>query len=313
MYGDRQDSVFTGLHAGIGREAAVDGNRHAGDEACGIVVEQEQHRAAELLFAVAEAAHGRSGQDLARAGRGRAVRVEEQRRVLLGGEEAGGDGVDANADLAEMHRQPLGKVGDGGFRAGIGGDLGQRRVGVHAADVQDVAALPAHHLPGKGLGGQQRANEVQVEHEFHAGFVQIEEGFCVGLDVAQLKVFLVGGSTGIVAARAVEQDVAGAKVGQHLIGHSEADVLVQYVAAVRFRHAALGHDFLGEFVGVFIVQIQQGHLRAGPGQDFRKIGAQHAARAGDHGDLAGQIGIQYILLHLIFLPCFLYRWPPTSR
>ena len=34
---------------------------NAGDEAGGIVVQQEQHRAAELLFAVAEASHGCRG------------------------------------------------------------------------------------------------------------------------------------------------------------------------------------------------------------------------------------------------------------
>ena len=84
MYGDRQDSVSTRLHSGIGGEAAIDGDGNACDEAGSIVVQQEQYRTAELLFAVAEAAHGRSGQDLARAGGGGAIGVEEQRRVLLG-------------------------------------------------------------------------------------------------------------------------------------------------------------------------------------------------------------------------------------
>ena len=54
------------LYAGISGKAAVDGKGHAGDEAGRLVVQQKQHRAGELT-ALAKAAHGRGGKDLAGA------------------------------------------------------------------------------------------------------------------------------------------------------------------------------------------------------------------------------------------------------
>ena len=84
-----QQALFELLYAGVGQKAAVDGQRHAGDEAGGLVVEEEQQGAVQLL-GLAEAAHGRGGQDLAGAGGGGAVGVPEEGRVLGRGEEPGG-------------------------------------------------------------------------------------------------------------------------------------------------------------------------------------------------------------------------------
>ena len=63
--------------AGIRREAAVDGKDNAGDEGCGVVIEQEQNRADQLLR-LAEAPHRGRGKDFAGARRGRAVRVPQK-------------------------------------------------------------------------------------------------------------------------------------------------------------------------------------------------------------------------------------------
>ena len=79
-------------------------------------------------------------------------------------------------------------------------------IGIHAADIQDLTAFPPNHLPGECLGGKQRADEVQIEHELHASLVEIEEGFGISLDIAHFKIFLVRGGTGIVATCTVEQD-----------------------------------------------------------------------------------------------------------
>ena len=75
-----------------------------------------------------------------------------------------------------MGSQPLGEVGDGGLCPGVGGNLGQRDVGVHGGDVQNAAGLARHHILGKGLGGQEGALEVQLEYEVYAGSIQIKEG-----------------------------------------------------------------------------------------------------------------------------------------
>ena len=191
----------------------------AGDEAGSLVVQQEQQGTHQILFAVAEAAHGGGGQDLFGAGGGGAVLVVEELCILVAGEEARRNGVDPDAHLAEVDGQTLREVGHGGFGAGVGRDLGQGQVGVHAGDVQDVAALAADHLAGKGLGRQQGADEVQVEHHLHAALVEVEEGHGVGVEVAHLEIFLVGIGAGIVAARTVHEDVAGAEVSQHVLGH----------------------------------------------------------------------------------------------
>ena len=209
----------------------------------------------------------------------------------------GGDGVDPDAHLGEVDGEPGGEVGDGGLGAGVGGDLGEGGVGVHGADVHDVAALPAHHLAGEGLSGDQGADEVQVEDELHAGFIEVEEALGVRFDVAQLEIHLVRGGPGVVAAGAVQKDVAGAEVSLDLVGHGVADLLVEDVALVGLGDAALFYDLLGELVRRVVVEVQQRHLGAGPGEDLGEGGAEHAAGARDHGHLAGKIGIENVGHH----------------
>ena len=174
-----------GSHTGVGGETAVDGQDNAGDKAGCFVIDEEQQAAFQLAV-FAEAAHGGSGKDLAGTGRGRAILLEEQASVLIGNEEAGGNGIDADADAGEMDSQPLGEVGDGSLGAGIGGDLGQRGVGIHGTDVDDVAAFAADHLAGECLRRDQRTDEVEIEDELDAALVEIEERFDLGIEQVRL-------------------------------------------------------------------------------------------------------------------------------
>ena len=200
-----------------------------------------------------------------------------------------------------MHRQPLGKVGHSSLGAGVGRDLGQGQVGVHAGNVQDVAALAAYHLTGKGLRGQQRADEVQVEHHLHAALVQIKKGNGVTFQIAQLKIFLVRVGTGVIAACTVHKNIAGAKVCQHILCYLQAVGLVHHIAGVALGGAALGFDLVRKLLELIHVAAQQRHLCARPCQRLGKNGAQRAACAGDNGYLAGEIGVQYVLFHNILL------------
>ena len=69
--------------------------------------------------------------------------------------------------------------------------------------------MPAlHHVPGENLGGKQGALEIQLKHEIHAVGGKIKEGLLAFLGL--VLVFVIGGGQGAVAARAVDQDVAGA-------------------------------------------------------------------------------------------------------
>ena len=97
------------LYAGVGREAAVNGQHNAGDEACSLIIQQEQQAAGQIL-GLAEAAHGGAGQDLLGALGGGAVLIEQQGLILLGSKEAGSNGVDTDVALGEVDSQPLGKL-----------------------------------------------------------------------------------------------------------------------------------------------------------------------------------------------------------
>ena len=171
-----------------------------------------------------------------------------------------------------------------GTCARIGGDFGQRGEGVHGGDVENARVLLAQHILGEHLGGNQGAQEIQVEDELHTGGLQVEKGGDVLLHVAVEVVFVGGGGAGIVASRPVHQDVAGAEIPADLFPGLQQGFLFQDVGGIRLGRAALGGDVGGKFGGGFQVEIQQGHLGAAPGDGFGEQAAQHAARAGYHRD-----------------------------
>ena len=186
---------LSGSHPGIGGKSRVDGQYHASDCGGGLVVAQEKH-AAQQLLALHVAAHGGAAQNLGGAGGGGAVLVEQQLPVLIGHQEPRGNGVATDAGAREVGGQPLGEVADGGLGPGVSGDLGQWDIGVHGADVEDHTAFALHHVLGEGLGGQQSALEVQLEHKVHAPRVQVEEAL-LALGPLVL-VLVVGGGLGAV-------------------------------------------------------------------------------------------------------------------
>ena len=274
------------LHAGVSSEAAVDGQDNAGDSGSELVVGQEQH-AAQQLVGVNETAGGSTGQDLGGTGGGGAVLVEQQSAVLVGHDEAGSDGVAADAGAGEVGSQPLGEVGDGSLGAGVSGDLGQGDISVHGGDVQDVAGLALNHVLGEDLSGQQGALEVQLEQEVDAGLIQIEEGLLAFLGL--VLVLVVGGSTGVVAAGAVDQDVAGTEVSQDLLMNSLQSLQLQNVGLVALHDEALSGDFLSQLQDSSLVQVQSSDLSASLSISAGHIAAQNAASAGDDDDLTGKI------------------------
>ena len=198
-----------------------------------------------------------------------------------------------------MDGQPLGEVGHSGLGAGVGRYLGQGQVSVHAGDVEDVAARATHHLAGEGLGGQQGADEVQVEHHLYTTLVEVEEGHGIVLEVGHLEILFVSVGAGVVAAGTVHQNIAGAKLCHHVLSHLQAVGLVHDVAGVAPGDAALGLDLVGQSLELLHIAAQQGDFCACPGQSLGEDGAQGAACARDDGHLAGQVSVQYILFHVL--------------
>ena len=100
------------LHAGISSETAVDGQDNAGDCGSKLIVGQEQH-AAQQLVGVNETTHGSAVQDLAGTSGGSAILVEQQSAVLVGDDEAGSDGVAADAGAGEVMQAKLKRMCQG--------------------------------------------------------------------------------------------------------------------------------------------------------------------------------------------------------
>ena len=157
------------------------------------------------LGGVAEAAERRLVEHGLPAGGGGAVGVEEQAAVLIGDEEAGSDGVHAQAVAifgGELDREPAGEVVHGGFGIGVADDAGDGALGGHGGKVDDVAPLLRGEGLRENLGRKDRALEVQGEDLTVGRKVEIEECF-VGRD----------GGAGLVAAGGVDEGVDAAETG----------------------------------------------------------------------------------------------------
>ena len=189
-----------------------------------------------------------------------------------------------------MGGQPLGEIGDTGLGRRVGGDLGQRGVGVHGGDVQDATTAPGYHILSEGLGGQEGALEVELEDEVHPVGLQVEEGFATLLRL--VLILVVGGSAGIVAAGAVDEDVTETQIRHHGLVHSRQHGGIQDVGLVALTGKALGAQFVGQRLDGILVEVQSGDLGARLGERASHGGADQAPRAGDDDDLAGVVDIQ---------------------
>ena len=102
-------------------------------------------------------------------------------------------------------------------------------------------------------------------------------------------VLVVRGGLGVVAARPVHQDIAGAQILQHLLMDHLQRLRFQNIGLVALADPALGFAFVGQLLHRLLIQIQSGHFCAHLGKGFRHIAAQHTARAGDHHYLPTEI------------------------
>ena len=128
--------------------------------------------------------------------------------------------------------------------------------------------------------------------EAETRFINVEEGLGGGLDVAQLKILLIGVGAGIVAACAVNEDVALAKSGQHCIMGGLDALRVGDVAAKSHSLAALLADFFRQCLALGEGTVQNSDLCPALGEGADKLTAQYACAARHNGDLATQVGFQ---------------------
>ena len=147
--------------------------------------------------------------------------------------------------------------------------------------------VKSHHVPGKDLGSQQHACKIEVEHRLYPLPIQRKEGFGLRIQIAGLKVLLVGGGSRVVAACAVDKYITGAEVRQRRLMAGIQSLPVQYVALVGLCRASLSADLLCHSLGVGQGAVEQSHLRTRRGQSLGKFAAEDSARAGNHSNLAG--------------------------
>ena len=167
-----------------------------------------------------------------------------------------------------------------------------RGEGVHAGDVEDYGVAFFCHVFGEYLGREEGAEEVEVEDEFYAGGVKIEEGFdalCCAFEVFGVEGVFGGGTLGVVSAGAVQEDVDCAEFLKDGFARGFEACLVENVCADGYGCAAVLGDFIDYFLRGVDSEVADGDFRAARGEGFREFGAEDSAAAGDEGDFSGQI------------------------
>ena len=83
----------------------------------------------------------------------------------IGGDKAGGDGIDGDATLTDFFGQALGQTDHARFRGGIVALSGVAGDAGHAGDIDDPAAALSHHDSCSRSGAVPGALEIGVDHQ----------------------------------------------------------------------------------------------------------------------------------------------------
>ena len=255
-------------------ETAIDHGNSAGDEFGG-VGHQIVDGAAEFL-GLAHATEGSlTYHVLSALGEG-AVGIGEERTVLLGDEEARGNGVDTDA-LAEflgaLGGHEGGEIADAGLGCGISAHAGHRAEGCHRREVDDRALALIDHGAEEHLGGDDSACEIEVENGLELLCLKVEEG-------------LVGGDGGSlhVASSGIQQSVDAAVFLDDVVAVLLHHLLIHHVGLEEFTLAA-GLLDVGNYLGAhFFLASEDYHFGSVESQVFCNGAAQYsgAARDGYH-------------------------------
>src|SRR5258708_22460726 len=80
--------------------------------------------------------------------------------LLLRQHQPGGDGIDADAVLADLARQRMGEADHGGLGRGVAHQLGHADLPGDRRHIDDRSAAPLDHLRNDGLGGEKDVTEI---------------------------------------------------------------------------------------------------------------------------------------------------------
>ena len=228
----------------------------AGDERTACT--REQQSCGDKFLGFAKAVHRRVAHDLRHAVR------REHFLVLLGGEEAGHQGVHTDSKRCPFTGQVLAEIVHRPFGHGIGEHAAQRQQAGHGTEIDDGGRdLVIHEVFAKHLAGEKHALGVDVHDPVVFLFWNVEE------------------RRGGVHASTIDEDVAATGALQHLI---QQDLQVCFAAGVSGNEVGLtacGLNGLQTFVGLGLVPPDEHDLRTRRCITFCD-GAAEFACAADH-------------------------------
>ena len=138
-------------------------------------------------------------------------------------------------------------------------------------DVENYGVAFFCHVFGEYLGREEGAEEVEVEDEFYAGGVKIEEGFdalCCAFEVFGVECVFGGGALGVVSAGAVQENVDCAEFLKDGFARGFEACLVENVCADGYGCAAVLGDFIDYFLRGVDSEVADGDFRAARGGAF---------------------------------------------
>ena len=223
------------------------------------VADEVVYRAAQLIGGT-EPTERRVCHNGVAAGGEAAVGVGEQRAVLLGEEEAGGDGVHANtfAELrGHLYGHVLGKLLYGGLGRGVAHNAGEGAEGRFGTEIDDDAISSLGHVFGKYLGGNYRAVKVEVDYLLEVVGRHVKEGLVDGNRCSRH-----------VSAGSVDEDIDAAVAVQYFVAALFERGAVEYVASQEEGLTSRIGNFFGESFAVFAVTPHDNHDGSFAGQIF---------------------------------------------
>ena len=228
-----------------------------------------------------ETAEGSVADDLVGTVGQAAVGVGEQSPVLVGEQEAGSDGIDAQA-LAELDGkfscEPLCPAGHAGLGDAVSGDAGEGTERGHAAEIDDAALLLLYHGLCEDLGGDDGAEGVEVDDLAGGVDVQVEDGL-FGSHICRAH----------VASCCVKEDVHAAIGLEDVCKILLENRCVEHVGGEEHRLSAVSLDFRDELIAFFgnALKVEEYDFAALCCEILYDGGSKHTAGAGhyDHAAL----------------------------
>lgn len=243
-------------------EAAVHDHFGAGDEGAGFVGGEQQGGTDEFVR-ISEARGRGLAEDVEHAG------FIEHLAVLLGGEEAGDEGVDPDVLVRPLAGEVAGEIVDRGLGKRVGEDAGQRIQAGDRSEIDDrCGARFLDEVLSEDLAGAENGGEIGVDDALVFLFRDVEKR---------------GGGIG---ARAIDQDVHLAGAVEHGVQQVLEGLARGHIDWHKISFSAKAFDFRKPLLGLFRNATAEHDFRTRACQADSHGAAKFAGAADDDGGFA---------------------------